>query len=153
MGLSTHVLDTMHGTPASGMAVTLYRCVDSGYTQLARFALDGIVSFSTVPLRVWSYLGLIISALAFTYVLGFLFKSLVFGFDPAAPGFPSLIIAVMFLGGVQMISLGVIGEYLGRMYEEVKARPMFLVTDEIGIPPLASVAARKADMPASGRGA
>ena len=121
--------------------------------QLARFALDGIVSFSTVPLRVWSYLGLIISALAFTYVLGFLFKSLFFGFDPAAPGFPTLIIAVMFLGGVQMISLGVIGEYLGRMYEEVKARPMFLVTDEIGIPPVASEAARKADVPASGRGA
>jgi polyisoprenyl-phosphate glycosyltransferase len=102
--------------------------------QLARFALDGIVSFSTVPLKVWSYLGLMISALSFTYVLGFLAKTLVYGRDPSAPGFPTLIIAVMFLGGVQLISLGVIGEYIGRMYEEVKARPMFLVTDEIGIP-------------------
>jgi polyisoprenyl-phosphate glycosyltransferase len=100
--------------------------------QLARFALDGIVSFSTVPLKIWSYLGLMISALSFTYVLGFLAKTLIYGRDPTAPGFPTLVIAVMFLGGVQLISLGVIGEYIGRMYEEVKARPMFLVADEIG---------------------
>jgi polyisoprenyl-phosphate glycosyltransferase len=104
--------------------------------QLARFALDGIVSFSTVPLKIWSYLGLMISALSFTYVLGFLAKTLIYGRDPTAPGFPTLIIAVMFLGGVQLISLGVIGEYIGRMYEEVKARPMYLVADEIGISPL-----------------
>jgi polyisoprenyl-phosphate glycosyltransferase len=103
--------------------------------QLARFALDGIVSFSTVPLKIWSYLGLMISALSFTYVLGFLTKTLIYGRDPTAPGFPTLIIAVMFLGGVQLISLGVIGEYIGRMYEEVKARPMYLVADEIGISP------------------
>jgi polyisoprenyl-phosphate glycosyltransferase len=101
--------------------------------QLARFALDGLISFSTVPLRVWTYVGIITSGLAFLYVLGFLAKSLIFGFDPNAPGFPTLVVAVMFLGGIQLISLGVIGEYLGRMFEEVKNRPLFLVSDEIGV--------------------
>lgn len=101
--------------------------------QLARFALDGLISFSTVPLRVWSYVGIVISSLAFLYVLLFLAKTLIFGLDPKSPGFPTLIIAVMFLGGVQLISLGVIGEYIGRMFEEVKNRPLFLVSEEIGL--------------------
>lgn len=101
--------------------------------QLARFALDGLISFSTVPLRIWSYVGVAISSLAFLYVLVFLAKTLVFGSDPGAPGFPTLVVAVMFLGGVQLISLGVIGEYLGRMFEEVKNRPLFLVAEEIGV--------------------
>ena len=61
----------------------------------------------------------------------FLIKTLLFGTD--VPGFPSLIISVMFFAGVQLISLGVIGEYLGRMYEEVKGRPLFLVSEELGI--------------------
>ncbi len=104
--------------------------------QLWRFALDGLISFSTVPLRIWSYIGLFVSGLAFGYVVFFLIKTLVFGVD--VPGFPTLIISVLFLGGMQLISLGVIGEYLGRIYEEVKNRPLYLVSDEIGItkPPL-----------------
>ena len=61
----------------------------------------------------------------------FLIKTLIYGVD--APGFPSLIISVMFFAGVQLISLGVIGEYLGRMYEEVKGRPLFLVAEELGL--------------------
>lgn len=99
--------------------------------KLARFALDGLVSFSTVPLRVWSYLGLVVSLFAFCYAMVFLVKTLVYGID--APGFPSLIISVMFFAGVQLISLGVLGEYLGRMYEEVKGRPLFLVAEELGL--------------------
>jgi polyisoprenyl-phosphate glycosyltransferase len=99
--------------------------------QLYRFALDGIFSFTTLPLRVWSYVGLAVSSLAFGYVIVFLLKTLVFGSN--VPGFPTLIVSVLFLGGVQLISLGVIGEYLGRMYEEVKGRPLFLVADEIGL--------------------
>ena len=99
--------------------------------QLLRFAIDGIASFTTIPLRVWSYLGLLISLFAFCYAIVFLIKTLIFGAD--VPGYPSLIISVMFFAGVQLISLGVICEYLGRMYEEIKARPLFLVSEELGI--------------------
>jgi glycosyltransferase involved in cell wall biosynthesis len=101
--------------------------------QLLRFAIDGLASFTTIPLRVWSYLGLVISLFAFCYAAVFLIKTLLFGID--VPGFPSLIISVMFFAGVQLISLGVIGEYLGRMYEEVKGRPLFLVAEELGVEP------------------
>jgi glycosyltransferase involved in cell wall biosynthesis len=98
---------------------------------LARFALDGVTSFSTVPLRVSTYLGLTISALAFSYALWFILKTLLFGGDPI--GFPTLIVSIMVLSGVQLISLGVIGEYIGRVYDEVKARPLYLVADELGL--------------------
>jgi glycosyltransferase involved in cell wall biosynthesis len=99
--------------------------------KLMHFALDGLISFSTIPLRVWSYLGLLISLFAFCYAMVVLVKTLIYGID--VPGFPSLIISVMFFAGVQLISLGVLGEYLGRMYEEVKGRPLFLVAEELGI--------------------
>jgi glycosyltransferase involved in cell wall biosynthesis len=98
--------------------------------QLLRFALDGIASFTTIPLRVWSYIGLGVSLFAFCYAMVFLVKTLIYGAD--VPGFPTLIISVMFFAGVQLISLGVIGEYLGRMYEEIKGRPLFLVAEELG---------------------
>lgn len=98
--------------------------------QLWHFALDGIVSFSTVPLRVWSYVGLLVSMAAFGYLLVFLSRTLIFGTD--VPGFPSLLVSVMFFGGVQLISLGVMGEYMGRIYEEAKGRPLFIVADEVG---------------------
>ena len=99
--------------------------------QLWHFALDGLVSFSTVPLRIWSYIGLIVSMAAFGYLLAFLTRTIIFGND--VPGFPSLLVSVMFFGGIQLISLGVIGEYMGRIYDEVKGRPLFIVADEIGI--------------------
>jgi glycosyltransferase involved in cell wall biosynthesis len=99
--------------------------------QLLRFGLDGIASFTTIPLRVWSYLGLVISLFAFCYAVVFLIKTLLFGID--VPGYPSLIISVMFFAGVQLLSLGVIGEYLGRIYEEVKGRPLYLVSEELGM--------------------
>ena len=98
--------------------------------KLVHFGLDGIFSFSTVPLRLSAVLGLIISAGAVAYGLYFLIYTLVYGVD--WPGFPSLIISIMFLSGVQLVSLGILGEYLGRVYEEVKARPLFLVAEEIG---------------------
>lgn len=101
------------------------------WRRLIRFALDGITSFTTIPLRIWSYLGLAISLLAFTYILVFIGKTLLFGSD--VKGFPTLFVAILFFSGVQLISLGVIGEYLGRIYEEVKARPLFVVADELGL--------------------
>jgi glycosyltransferase involved in cell wall biosynthesis len=99
--------------------------------QLLRFGIDGIASFTTIPLRVWSYLGLLISLFAFCYAIMVAVETLLYG-NPV-PGFPSLIISVMFFAGVQLISLGVIGEYLGRMYEEVKGRPLFLVAETLGV--------------------
>lgn len=108
---------------------------------LVRFALDGVASFSTVPLRVWSYLGLAISLFAFSYVIAFTVKTLVYGSD--LKGFPTLVVSIMFFAGVQLISLGVIGEYLGRIYDEVKARPLFLVAEELGLEGRADRAAGK----------
>ena len=98
--------------------------------QLLRFALDGLASFTTIPLRVWSYLGLLVAACAFIYTLIIMVRTLIYGTD--VPGFPSLIVSVMFFAAVQLISLGVIGEYLGRVYEEVKGRPLFIVAATVG---------------------
>ena len=101
--------------------------------RLLHFALDGLTSFSTLPLRISTLLGLAVSAAAFLYAMVFVIKTLVFGTD--VPGFPTIIISVMFFSGVQLIVLGIIGEYLGRVYEEVKARPLYLVSEEIGVVP------------------
>lgn len=101
------------------------------FRKLARFALDGLTSFTTLPLRVWSMLGAAISLIAFVYAVIVLIQTLVFGTD--LPGFPTLVISIMFFSGVQLISLGVLGEYLGRVYAEVKARPLFIVAETIGI--------------------
>lgn len=99
------------------------------YWRLWNFALDGITSFSTVPLKVWSYLGGAISA--FALVLAGII--VIRGPDVEAPGYASLMVAVLFLGGIQLLSLGVLGEYLGRVYDEVKHRPLYLVRDAWGV--------------------
>ncbi len=98
--------------------------------RLISFAIDGMTSFTTLPLRVWSLLGLTISLVALIYSSGFLIRTLLFGAD--TPGFPTLIISVMFFAGAQLISLGILGEYLGRVYEEVKNRPLYIIADEVG---------------------
>ncbi|MBD1867504.1 glycosyltransferase family 2 protein [Cyanobacteria bacterium FACHB-471] len=100
------------------------------YWRLWNFAVDGITSFSSVPLKVWSYLGLALSLLAFLYASFLIIRTLILGVD--VPGYASLMVAILFLGGVQLITLGIIGEYLGRVYEEVKRRPLYLVRDAYG---------------------
>jgi glycosyltransferase involved in cell wall biosynthesis len=99
--------------------------------RLVEFAIDGLTAFSTVPLRVWSLIGCVMSLTALAYAMYFLFSTLIFGAD--LPGFPSLIVSIMLLSGMQLISLGILGEYLGRVYEEVKGRPLYLVAEEVGI--------------------
>jgi polyisoprenyl-phosphate glycosyltransferase len=99
--------------------------------KLARLAFDGLASFSTVPLRLSSAFGLLVSVVAFIYMIWVLTKTLMFG--DAVRGYPTLLVAVLFFSGVQLIFLGVLGEYLGRVYEEVKARPLFLVREELGV--------------------
>lgn len=100
------------------------------YRKLTRFALDGLMSFSTVPLKVWTYVGTMISAFAILMAVYFLLKTAIYGVD--LPGFASLIVSVMFFGGIQLLSLGVLGEYIGRIFAEVKRRPLYLVAERIG---------------------
>lgn len=98
--------------------------------RLWRLAIDGITSFTSVPLKVWTFIGMLVAAFALLYGLLFIVKTLVLGID--VPGYPSLIVAIMFFSGVQLISLGVIGEYLGRVFSEVKQRPLYVVRQAVG---------------------
>lgn len=93
------------------------------YRSLFRLALEGLMSHTTAPLRMASYLGGGVSIVAFIYAIVILIKTLIWG-DPVA-GFPTLIVVILFLGGVQLLSLGIIGEYLGRVYNETKNRPVY----------------------------
>jgi polyisoprenyl-phosphate glycosyltransferase len=100
------------------------------YWKLWTLALDGITSSSTMPLRVWSYVGGVIAMAALAYAAWVVVDTLIFG-SPVA-GYPSLFVAVLFLGGVQLLSLGVLGEYVGRILVETKRRPLYVVRDRIG---------------------
>ena len=95
------------------------------YWRLWNFALEGITSFSVVPLKAASYIGFATALVAFAYGGYFIVKTLAFG-DPVR-GFPTLVAVVLFLGGLQLMALGIIGEYLARMFIEVKQRPLYLV--------------------------
>jgi len=100
------------------------------YWRLWNFALDGLTSFSTVPLRIWSYIGATVGLGALIYTFVIVVRTFIFGIE--VPGYASLMSVMLFLGAVQLISLGVIGEYLGRLYLEAKQRPIYLIRDEIG---------------------
>lgn len=97
---------------------------------LMNLAIDGITSFTTFPLRLSAITGVILSLCAFVYLIYFLTKTLIFG-DPVQ-GFPTLIIVVLFLGGVEMLSLGIVGEYIGHIYNETKRRPTYIAHDYNG---------------------
>ncbi len=101
------------------------------YWKLWNFALDGITSFSSLPLRVWSYLGFGVSLLAMAYLAWTVAKTVIFGLD--VPGYASLMSVILFFNGISLIGIGVIGEYLGRIFTEVKGRPLYLVAETIGI--------------------
>ncbi|MDY7022632.1 MAG: glycosyltransferase, partial [Cyanobacteriota bacterium] len=100
------------------------------YWKLWNFAIEGITSFSSVPLRIWSYVGLFIAILAFIYGSFLIIRTLILGID--VPGYASLMVVTLFLGGVQLLTLGILGEYIGRVYDEVKRRPLYLVRDCYG---------------------
>jgi polyisoprenyl-phosphate glycosyltransferase len=95
------------------------------FWRLWNFALDGVVSFSTAPLRAWFYVGVVIAAIAVLYALFIVTRVLILGID--TPGYASLLIAVLLMGAIQLLSLGIIGEYLGRLFLEVKGRPIYVV--------------------------
>lgn len=97
--------------------------------KLWNFALEGITSFSTLPLRIWTYIGSLVSILAFLYALVLVIKTILFGAD--TPGYASLMVVVLFSAGVQLIGIGVLGEYVGRVFSEVKRRPTYIVRELI----------------------
>lgn len=100
------------------------------YWKLWNFAIGGIVSFSVRPLKIWSYIGMVVSLIAFLYGSFLIIRTLLFGVD--VPGYASVMVVILFLGGIQLLTLGIIGEYLGRVYEEVKGRPLYLVRECYG---------------------
>lgn len=104
----------------------------TGYSlgRMIRFAMDGITAFSSFPLRVATYMGFLTSGFSFVYGM----YALLIGFftDRAVPGWVSLMVVVLFLGGVQLITLGILGEYVGRIYDQVKGRPRYIVQKKVG---------------------
>jgi glycosyltransferase involved in cell wall biosynthesis len=101
------------------------------YWRLWTLALDGITSASTVPLRIWSYMGVVVALLSLIYAAYLVIRTTVSGID--LPGYASLMVAILFLGGVQLMSLGVLGEYVGRILVETKQRPIYVVRETLGL--------------------
>jgi glycosyltransferase involved in cell wall biosynthesis len=100
------------------------------YWRLWNYALEGIISFSTVPLKMASYLGLITATLSLIYATFLVIRTLIFG-EPVK-GYPSLMTAILFIGGVQLIFIGIIGEYIARIHDEVKGRPIYVIDSTRG---------------------
>lgn len=98
--------------------------------KLFQFSLDAITSFGTLPLKVWSYIGLALSASSITYATFIVLQYFLYGTD--VPGYPSLMVAICFFCGVQLLGLGIVGEYLSRVLAEVKQRPLYLVQERVG---------------------
>lgn len=100
------------------------------FSKLTELAITGITSFSAVPLRVWGFIGFIVSLAALIYAIYIITVTLIYGAD--LPGFPTLAVAVMFLGGIQLLSIGILGEYIARIFTEVKQRPKYLLSIKEG---------------------
>jgi hypothetical protein len=111
-----------------------------GFGALTRFATDGLVSFSTKPLTACAWLGAMIAVPSVLMGLFYCFRTLFLGVD--IPGYASIVVAVMVLGGVQLLTMGVFGAYLGRLYEEAKRRPMYILRQTEGVDPLGEAVAR-----------
>lgn len=101
------------------------------FLRLLNLAVDGITSFTTAPLRMATILGLAVSAVAFLYMCYVLVKTIIW--DDPVRGYPTLLTVILFLGGVQLLSLGIIGEYLGRIFYETKGRPVYVVSEKEGV--------------------
>lgn len=95
--------------------------------KLWNLAVEGITSFSTVPLKIWTYIGLLISLCSFLYAIAIIIDKLLFG--NSVSGYSSIMVSLLFLGGVQLIGIGVLGEYVGRIYMETKKRPRYIVSE------------------------
>jgi len=114
-----------------------------GYWKLWNLALEGLFSFSTLPLRIWMYFGFLLGLFSGLYIIFILVRVFTFGVD--VPGYASIIVAILFFSGINMIGMGILGEYLGRVLNEVKRRPLYLVDEAIGFGELQNPRARKAE--------
>jgi glycosyltransferase involved in cell wall biosynthesis len=101
------------------------------YRKLTHFALDGLMSFTTTPLKVWTYVGLAISMLALALAAFYAIRTMILGVD--VPGYASLIVSITFFAGIQLLSLGILGEYIGRIFAEVKRRPLYIIEERLGL--------------------
>jgi dolichol-phosphate mannosyltransferase len=101
------------------------------FSRLVRYAMDGMISFSYKPLRFMTWAGVFVAAVGFCTAIYFIIKRVFFN-DPAVTGFTTLLTMMMFLGGVQLIAIGILGEYIGRIYEEIKQRPLYVVREKVG---------------------
>jgi glycosyltransferase involved in cell wall biosynthesis len=119
---STSIVYAVKERQAGSSSWSFFRLVD--------LALTGIISFSDFPLRVWSLIGMAISGIALLYALFIICDTLLFGVD--VPGFATIVVAIMFFGGVQLISIGIIGEYISKIFREVKNRPTYIVEQSHG---------------------
>ncbi len=108
--------------------------------KLWRFALDGLFSFSTAPLKIWTYIGGLSAMAAFVYGIITLIQKLVWGI--AAPGYASILVVMLFVNGLLLLSNGIQGEYIARIFEEVKGRPLFVVAKTWGLDEVTASAAR-----------
>ncbi len=97
------------------------------YFKLLRFSIDGITSFSAAPLKIWTIIGIVTALSGFLYAIYYFTKTIIFGID--VNGYPSLLIFILFFSGLQMIGLGVLGEYVGRIFMETKGRPLYIIRD------------------------
>lgn len=100
------------------------------YRHLAELAITGITSFSNIPLRIWILIGGIISCFSFSYAVWIILKTIIYGID--MPGYATLIVSIMFFGGIQLLSIGILGEYIARIFNEVKQRPKYLIDEKHG---------------------
>ena len=123
IGFRTATVDYVRGARATGASKF------SGW-RLWNFALEGITGFSTVPLRIWTYIGGLGALLTFLYAVFITLRTVILGVD--VPGYASLLVAILFLGSLQLLSVGLLGEYIGRVYLETKQRPIYIVRREFG---------------------
>lgn len=133
------------------VAERLHGSTKFNFRKLFSFAFDGISSFSSVPLKIATYVGTVVAVAATGAAVFYAFRTILFGAD--VPGFPTLVVSIMFFSGIQLISLGLIGEYVGRIFAEVKNRPLYIVGEHVGadgetLPP--GHQARKADAAGGG---
>ena len=125
-GFRTEVID--YDRPARSRGNSKWR-----WWKLFNYALDGVFSFSTAPLRIWTYIGGLMSLLSLAYLVFVVLKTLIYGVD--WPGYASIVSIILFFSGINLVGLGIIGEYLGRVFIEVKQRPLYLVRETIGFEP------------------
>ncbi len=125
VGFRTEIIDYVRPARATG---------ETKFTgwKLWNFALEGLTSFSSVPLRIWTYVGGISTLLTLVYLFFIITRTLIFGID--VPGYASLLATILFFGSLQLLSVGILGEYIGRIYTESKQRPVYVVREVYGKP-------------------